>query len=181
MWKWWTSAKALRWLLALLIVLVGTLVWASGSVEICDDRLAAVGTDPVVRVCSAPTLSSPAVIGWLLAVLFLLAPDVTEISVGLFSLKQKVEQESKETREVVESLSVRVNGQLAQIARQAQDLVSNIHDEGSTIQVVQGLSPEQMEDLLARAQQRAVKVLRSTLAEEQNSPDPPEEGSVSGS
>jgi hypothetical protein len=92
-----TSARVLRWLAvtrrvtAVMILLIG-LAYALGNWRVCEDKLATVGTNAVVRICRPPILSDIPIACGLLLVLLLFLPDLSEIGIpGFVSLKRQVE------------------------------------------------------------------------------------------
>jgi hypothetical protein len=93
------SARVLRWLaltrrtIAVMLLLVGV-VYALGNWQVCEDKLATVGTNAVVRICRPPTLSDVPVAAGLLLVLLLFLPDLSEIGIpGFVSLKRQVQEQ----------------------------------------------------------------------------------------
>jgi hypothetical protein len=91
---WWRLA---RWLAAVLLLVAGAVGLIVSGWAVCEDRLAAVGNQAVVRVCHSPALTDVPVLTGLLVVLLLLLPDLAEIGIpGFISLKRRVDdQEAK--------------------------------------------------------------------------------------
>jgi len=89
--------KAARWLAAALLLLAGVAGIVISGWTVCEDRLAAVGGQAVVRVCRPPALIDLPVVATLAIALLLLLPDMVEIGIpGFISLKRRVEdQEAK--------------------------------------------------------------------------------------
>jgi hypothetical protein len=99
----------LRWLrrgLAAALLLGGWVLIATDRIQVCDEQLSRGGA--AVSVCHPPRIDDPIVIGDLLAVLLLLAPELTEFSVpGLIALKLRVKQQqvaTESTAATVETL-----------------------------------------------------------------------------
>lgn len=97
------------------ILIGGVLALNAGSLDTCEQKQSLLGA--VSEVCHRPSVDDPVILGSLLIVLLLLAPDVTEFSVfGLASLKWRVraqearsdaaEAELREIRASVSALSV---------------------------------------------------------------------------
>jgi hypothetical protein len=90
-WEWWTNARLLRWILvAILLLGAGLLPGLANRYEICREEVAQVGTDGIVRVCAPPSITDFPVVAGILLLAVLLAPDLSEVSIGVLSLKQKV-------------------------------------------------------------------------------------------
>lgn len=79
----------LRRLAAVAILVGGVLALNAGHLDTCEQKQSLLGA--VSEVCHRPAVDDPVVLGTLLIVLLLLAPDVSEFSVfGLASLKWRV-------------------------------------------------------------------------------------------
>jgi hypothetical protein len=118
--------KAARWSVAGGILLLSSIFFISHDWVICDQKLAAVGTHPVVKVCHSPSLTDLPVIAILLLVLLLLLPDLSEVGVpGLISLKGKVEQQEAKLGNLEQELTFRTEVQ--QVAQQAQKVESTVN------------------------------------------------------
>lgn len=87
-----------RWLLALaaitLLALSLAFDWWGSQ---CSEELAQTGDDAVVEVCRAPSLSDPAVLLTTGLILLLLWPDLSEVSLGLISLKRRIDENQERT------------------------------------------------------------------------------------
>jgi hypothetical protein len=97
-WQWWTNARFLRWLIVALVVFgAGLLPGLANRYEICREEVAQTGNEGVVRVCAPPSIGDLPVIAGALLLVVLLAPDLSEVSIGVLKLKQRVvEQEEKQ-------------------------------------------------------------------------------------
>lgn len=91
---WW---KPVRWSAAMLLLVAGIVGIIISRWTVCEERLATVGGQAVVRVCRPPALTDLPVVTGLLVALLLLLPDMVEIGIpGFISLKRRVEdQEAK--------------------------------------------------------------------------------------
>ena len=100
-------AKTRRTLAALLAIGAG-LAAVLGFWQDCYDTVASVGPDPTVSICRTPILTDLPTIALVLLVLFLLWPDLSEMSVGGIRLKRLVEQNRKEMEAEVHQLRVQM-------------------------------------------------------------------------
>src|SRR5438105_12092737 len=97
-WLRWEDARALRLgIAALLLVVALTLLLVPGLFEVCDDQLARRGQKAVVEVCRRPTSTDPAVLVFLLLMVVSLWPDISQVSVGVFQLTRKVDEQVQRT------------------------------------------------------------------------------------
>jgi hypothetical protein len=118
---WWKPA---RWLAAMLLLLAGIAGIIISGWTVCEERVATVGGQAVVRVCRPPALTDLPVVTGLLVALLLLLPDLAEIGIpGFISLKRRVDdQEAK-----LAGLEVQVDqsAELRQTAVQSVDSTAN--------------------------------------------------------
>lgn len=118
--------KAARWSAAGGILLLTFVFFISHNWVICDQKLAAVGTQAVVKVCHSPSFTDLPVIAILLLVVLLLLPDLSEVGVpGLFSLKRQVEQQETKLGNLEQELTLRA--EVKQIAQQTQKVESTFN------------------------------------------------------
>jgi hypothetical protein len=84
--------KQARWAVAASLLLLG-IVYSRTGWTVCEEKLATIGNQAVVKVCRPPTLTDLPVVGGLLLMLLLLFPDLAEIGIpGFVSLKRRVEE-----------------------------------------------------------------------------------------
>lgn len=118
--------KAVRWSVAGGILLLSFVFFVSHNWVICDQKLAAVGTQPVVKVCHSPSLTDLPVIAILLLVVLLLLPDLSEVGFpGLFSLKRQVEQQETKLGNLEQELTLQT--EMKQVAQQTQKVESTFN------------------------------------------------------
>ncbi len=118
--------KAARWSVAGGILLLSFFFFISHNWAICDQKLAAVGTQAVVKVCHSPSLTDLPVIAILLLVLLLLLPDLSEVGFpGLFSLKRQVEQQETKLGNLEQELTFQA--EVKQVAQQTQKVESTFN------------------------------------------------------
>jgi hypothetical protein len=110
--------------LALVTVLVGVVLVATGQTRVCSEVLTATGQ--VVATCRTPQATDGIVLGYGLFVLLLLGPDLAEAGVpGLFTLRRRVDEhearlETEEGyRDLLESQIVSLSARLEQTASAA--------------------------------------------------------------
>lgn len=105
-WESWGKLRWPRWMLVLVIVvLFGLVPSMQDEYEVCRQELAAVGDEPVVEVCGPPGLTDLAVVSGLLVLVVLLAPELSEVSIGVISLKQRLETTEKKQEAIERELS----------------------------------------------------------------------------
>jgi Subtilase family len=90
----------------LLLVVALTLLLVPGLFEVCDDQLARRGQKAVVEVCRRPTATDPAVLVFLLLMVVSLWPDISQVSVGVFQLTRKVDEQVQRTDDLVRQVQV---------------------------------------------------------------------------
>jgi hypothetical protein len=118
--------KAARWSVAGGILLLSSIFFISHNWVICDEKLAAVGTHAVVKVCHSPSVTDLPVIAIFLFVVLLLLPDLSEVGVpGLISLKRQVEQQETKLGNLEQELTLRTEVQ--QVAHQTQKMESTVN------------------------------------------------------
>jgi subtilisin family serine protease len=122
LWMWWTEASALRWGLVVLLVLAAVVAsFVGGFLEVCEQQLAQTGDSGVVEVCRRPSMSDPAVLGFVLLILVVVWPDLSEVSIGVFKLTRKVDEQAARTEQVgreVNDLRQTLSLQVAQVSQQ---------------------------------------------------------------
>jgi hypothetical protein len=97
LWRAFTNARGERWIGIAFVVVLGFVLWVIIRPESCHDQVAT--TDSTIRsveVCEPLGLGSIPVLAWILIVVVLLAPDLTEVSVGVVSFKQRIAAKQQE-------------------------------------------------------------------------------------
>jgi subtilisin family serine protease len=106
-WSRWEKARALRLgIAALLLVVALGLLLVPGLFEVCDDQLARRGQKAVVEVCRRPAATDPAVLVFLLLMVVSLWPDISDVSVGVFKLTRKVDEQVERTEDLVREVQI---------------------------------------------------------------------------
>jgi Subtilase family len=93
----------------------------AGLFEVCDDQVAQTGNEGVVEVCRGLSLTDPAIFFVALLVIFCLWPDLSEISIGVFRLTRKVEEQAERTEQVgreIQLLGLELRQTIAQNVQQ---------------------------------------------------------------
>jgi hypothetical protein len=90
----------LRWGVAGVLVLVSLGLSVFGDYVVCRDELASVGNRAVVRTCGPLGLTDLPSVAAILVLVVLLAPDLSEVSIGVLALKQRVEDTRRDQKEV---------------------------------------------------------------------------------
>lgn len=104
-WEWITEQRAARWLVVLVGLTFGFVSLTGGWWgSVCSQELAAVGAEPVVRICRTPSVTDPAFIIGSLLLLFLLWPDVSKISIGNIALEKQIAKSKEETEKLITAL-----------------------------------------------------------------------------
>ena len=105
-WRAFARARGSRWLGVVGLVVVGVSLWLVLQPQRCADHVVARDSaTEIVRVCEPLGLASVPVIAGFVLIAALLAPDLTEISVGTVTFKQEIERRQSEVeqrQEVVE-------------------------------------------------------------------------------
>lgn len=96
------KARLLRWGLAALLILIGIWLSVPGGHVVCQDELAHVGKNAVVRTCGPLGLTALPVVASVLLLVVLLGPDLSEVSIGVLSLKQRVDETQRNQKEIQE-------------------------------------------------------------------------------
>lgn len=103
-WDRWSEARALRWTLSAALVVGSGAVSILDESTICRQQLASVGEIPVVETCGPPSITDLPVIAVVLLLAILLAPDLSEISIGVLSLKQRVSKAERVQQHLTEEV-----------------------------------------------------------------------------
>lgn len=99
LWNWWVKSHAIRWGAAALLVVAALVVTVWVEPTVCRDQLSQVGDRAVVAVCGPIAVTDPPALVGLLLLFFLLAPDLTEVSIGVLTLKQRADAaEAQQTK-----------------------------------------------------------------------------------
>lgn len=94
----WTLTRLRRWSVALLVAGAAVALAAGLIPHTCQD---AVAESSVVQVCSALSMTDPRVLLFLLIVLILLLPDLSEVELGgVLRLRRTVDETREEAREL---------------------------------------------------------------------------------
>lgn len=105
-WEWWTNARLLRWILAAILIFgAGLLPGLANIYQICREELAQVGNEGVVRVCAPPSVADFPVVAGVLLIVVLLAPDLSEVSIGVLNLKQRVADQGEKQQSLEKELN----------------------------------------------------------------------------
>jgi hypothetical protein len=145
-WNWWVKARLLRWGFVGALVLVGLGLSLFGGFVVCRDELATVGNSAVVRSCGPPGLTDLPVVAGVFLLVVLLAPDLSEVSIGVLSLKQRVEdtrRDQKEIRAEFEGLKQSFNISPSATAEQTTSVATSIEAldlPGTIREIVRGIS-----------------------------------------
>src|SRR6266540_749607 len=156
-----------RWSLAVLLLLAG-IGYAISGPRVCEDKLATVGGQAVVRACHAPSVSDLPVVGGLLLQVLMLIPDLAEIGIpGFVSLKRRVEEHEATLAGL--QLQITHNAEVQQsaaqeVATQASALSVNLIDFEGALLGLQAKS--EAADLPARSVRVDVSEQRARLESE---------------
>src|SRR5215203_1695974 len=161
-WEWWTNARLLRWSVAALIVL-GGLAFSVFGESVCRDQLAAVGNTAVVKTCGPVEFSDLPVVAGILLLFIVIAPDLSEVSIGILSLKQRVQeakQEQDKIRDEFEDLKQTIAVSLSAIAEQSTSVTTAVQapDLAATVTAISRLVSS--DPVLQGAQESAGEVPR---------------------
>lgn len=128
-WRWWVTARLLRWGLATLVILVGIWLTLPGAHVICRDELANVGKNAVVRTCGPLGVTDLPVVCGILLLVVLLGPDLSEVSIGVLTLKRSVEDTQRGQEEIrgeVEGLKQAFTMQASTSAEQTTSVATSV-------------------------------------------------------
>jgi hypothetical protein len=114
--------RAVRW--CTVLVLIG-LAWLgterSWFADVCSDAPARVGHVAVVRVCRPVEPTDLSFVFFTFLIVLLILPDVSEISLGIVSLRRLVEKEAEQAKDAVRALQSAV---MTVVASQSQQTVA---------------------------------------------------------
>ena len=139
-WDRWVDARMWRWALILVLVLYGiAFAMFDEHLKVYEDQLAQTGDNAVVEVCRPLSVTDPGVIGYLLLILVLLWPDISQVSIGVLSLTQKVDKQTERTeklRSEVAGLRTASSQQVSvlshQVSNASQEMVSRVSQDMSS-------------------------------------------------
>jgi hypothetical protein len=116
--------KPVRWSVVGIVLLSSVFFTLRWNWVICEDKLATVGSQAVVKVCHSPSVTDLPVVTTILLIILLLLPDLSEIGIpGFISLKRQVgQQEAK-----LEMLRTEVQQAVSQDVAQKVDTTLNIN------------------------------------------------------
>lgn len=115
-WPWIRRGLAFALLLGVLVVAgISSLM---KELQVCEELLATVGTQPLVESCRSLRMTDPLILVGLLAALALGLPDFSRIEIpGLLNLERRFEaqeQRQAELQREVHDLSIRISQQVSQ-------------------------------------------------------------------
>jgi hypothetical protein len=124
----WKRLRTMRWILAFVLMLAGGVAVLVGLPEVCEEQVAQTGEQGVVRTCHEPSATDPRFIAFLVLILMLVWPDLSELSVGMVKLTRRVEDQTKQTQKVgdeVRMLGLELRQTISQQVAQSQQVYIN--------------------------------------------------------
>ncbi len=104
--------RSIRWGAAITILVIGSFATAIGFFgEVCDEELSETGA--VVELCDPPSVTDLPVTLALLALIAMLAPDLSEVTLGGIGVKRLIEQKSSETKQDIAGVEERTERRIA--------------------------------------------------------------------